>query len=135
MLAEQSPLCPEHGDVDAILQSGEYTDWRGREWFLGPLSDVWLNHAVTLREAGGRRWRTPDEMRLLIERETHRAGCPGLHKCNDHPVPRVWIAPARFKRRFRAEKRGITSRDWAFAKCATLAEALTAARSMAGGGA
>lgn len=88
-----NPLCPEHGDVDAILASGEYRDRKGRTWFRCETPCVhgggwWLPRWSRVNRLED--WHlTPDQMRTLIERDMHRAVCPGLRWCASHPAPHV----------------------------------------------
>lgn len=83
-----NPLCPEHGDPDAILASGRYTDRRGRRWHLcmhgSPLCGMW-------HQGHPSRGFTRAEMRTLIVRDLHRSECPGLRACFTHPVPHACI--------------------------------------------
>lgn len=77
--------------VDETLASGRYMDRRGRAWDYFDTRvdyDRW------------QRWESrgdedlilePDEMRLLIERDQHRAVCEGIAFCESHPVYRVVI--------------------------------------------
>ncbi|WP_172170988.1 hypothetical protein [Brevibacterium sp. CT2-23B] len=69
--------------VDEILASGRYTDRRGREW-----QHAWFGWWTP---RGGVEL-PPAQMRLLIERDQHRATCPGLWTCTDHPVPAVTLS-------------------------------------------
>lgn len=76
--------------IEEILATGRYTDRRGRDW--AELTTVWL-----LLDP----WRWPDkpkresmtvsEMRLLIERDMHRDECPGIRRCDSHPVHFVQV--------------------------------------------
>ena len=77
-----NPHCSEHGDVDAILASGEYRDRKGRTWQPLGVGGVWW-HSPSDRTL------TPDQMRFKIIRERHRGECPGLSACEGHPVPHV----------------------------------------------
>lgn len=74
--------------VDEILATGWYTDRQGREWHL-------CRHGgfVCMRWHNGHpsRGLEPGEMYLRIERDRHRAECPGLIDCTNHPVPSVTI--------------------------------------------
>ncbi|RBP66407.1 hypothetical protein DFO66_103354 [Brevibacterium sanguinis] len=82
------PTCPAHGDVDAILASGRYVDRRGVHWKALAAGQTWGR----VNESGfaiGGVMLTPDQMRLLIERDRHRDECPGLNRCWNHPVPKV----------------------------------------------
>lgn len=71
-------------DVDAILASGVYVDRRGSRW-------------ERTDQGGYTQWWSEDEwpciehadMRRLIERDLHRAECPGLDACGTHPVVTV----------------------------------------------
>ena len=76
-------------DIDKILASGSYTDRNGREW--SPWHDLTGGPSEWIRW-GDHRFEhplTPDQMRLKIERDLHRAVCPGLRRCQEHPVPHV----------------------------------------------
>ena len=83
------PDCPVHGYADAIMSAGRYVDRRGRRWHLCP-AKRW-KHAADIHPAFGVLYDTltPAQMRLMIERDQHRAVCPGLRDCDDHPVPNV----------------------------------------------
>ena len=80
-------------DVDAILASEEYRDRKGRTWFkcVTPCAHGggwWLASKGLTRRLED--WHlTPDQMRLKIIRERHRAVCPGLRACASHPAPHV----------------------------------------------
>lgn len=118
-------------DVDAILARGRYTDLKGRTWFK----------CVTLCAHGGGWWLaskgltrrledwhlTHDQMRTLIVRDQHRETCPGLRRCQEHPVPHVvyW----RLSRWFAVYDLPGGREETAY----TLAEAIDAARHMTGG--
>lgn len=81
-----NPLCPEHGDVDAILASGQYVDRRGRVWLGAGINGgvrYWCTFTVPRRVA------TEDQLRLRIVRDLHRSECPGLRWCASHPAPHV----------------------------------------------
>ncbi len=99
--AEPNPNCPVHGDVDAILKSGRYTDRRGRAWSYLPLTQKWFYPVFDHQGISWPAEKTPTtQMRLLIERDQHRDGCEGLKRCEAHPVPFVnayqMLKPVRF---------------------------------------
>lgn len=109
--------------VDEILETGWYTDRRGRTWRRLPLSGRWAGQVI---DHQGIHWAgqkiAPTQMRLLIERDQHRGECPGLYRCHFHPVPIVWRGPA--------------SGDWCVDYSSwhdTLPEAMDAARALAVG--
>lgn len=79
--------------VDDILASGRYRDRRGRVWEYCEVTDTWSViriDAVFGPEVDGPTI-GPRAMRLLITRDLHRAECPGLRRCVDHPVPHVVV--------------------------------------------
>lgn len=88
---EWDPSCSEHGEVARILASGSYTDRYGREWaefmFGRRIEWAWI-HDTGVRVSPIDR----TQMRLRIERDQHRATCPGLWTCTDHPVPAVTLS-------------------------------------------
>lgn len=104
-----------HGDPDAILASGSYTDRRGTWWGYMRGIDRWVDREVTTDL-------TPAQMRLKIVREQHRNRCEGLLDCDDHPVPRV----------YRARPFWIAGDSEGAAGHHTLAEAIAAAHQMTG---
>lgn len=112
--------CPVHGDIDEILESGRYTDRRGRKW----KNVTHLNVESWAAEPYGRPDILPAQMRLMIERDQHRGECRGLDSCTSHPVPHVLAGRAFWGRFYVYEggPRGIRS---------TLAEAMDAARALA----
>ena len=118
--------------VDEILATGKYTDRRGREWVRCPinccLNGGWFSYSA-MREAKRRSdWHPFEaEMRLLIERDQHRDVCPGIRKCNSHPVPRVFRYNAVWSK---LAAYGDFRRDYAYD---TLPEAMDAARALAVG--
>lgn len=79
-------------NIDEILRSGWYRDRRGRYWLQCQISDCafggWWGYGGPV-ETG--RHTTEDAIRLMIQREQHRAACSGLHLCSHHPMPRVLI--------------------------------------------
>ena len=75
--------------VDEILATGQYRDRRGREWKRGP-SFVCNRDWFYLNGIYKGGYANDTEMRLLIERDSHRDECPGLYNCMNHPVPIVW---------------------------------------------
>lgn len=77
------PTCPEHGNVDAILASGTYTDRRGRKWKRCTTIGCW--HKDPHPSPGT----APSDIRKIIERDQHRDVCRGLDSCILHPVPHV----------------------------------------------
>lgn len=93
------PTCPVHGDIHAILASGRYVDRRGRAWDRCPdicsLGGGWWSSG-TARPGKDQKlsdWHlTPDQMRLVIERDQHRTDCPGVRYCVTHPVPILWCS-------------------------------------------
>ena len=115
LLAEPTETCPVHGDPDAILASGSYTDRRGTWWGYMRGIDRWVDREVTTDL-------TPAQMRLKIVREQHRNRCEGLLDCDDHPVPRV----------YRARPFWIAGDSEGAAGHRTLAEAIAAAHQMTG---
>lgn len=79
--------------VDEILASGRYTDRRGRRFgrIASPSTyrGEWLQWWPEIRPYPDEVL-SPDQMRLLIERDMHRDVCPGLQGCHlEHPSPRV----------------------------------------------
>lgn len=79
--------------VDEILAQREYRDRCGREWNL---TDYWVDRATfdyVQMWLSPDRVATPDQMRLLIERDMHRDECEGLDRCYRHPV---WIVSQGF---------------------------------------
>lgn len=83
------PDCPVHGYADAIMTLGEYVDRRWRIWRRNRVG-VW-SHMKDFHPTYGPVYdRIGDaQMRLLIRRDQHRAVCPGLRECQNHPVPHV----------------------------------------------
>lgn len=73
--------------VDEILHGGEYTDRRGRRWTRSH-----FNNWTAPRPPQVSALADESQMRLLIERDQHRATCPGLWDCADHPVPAVTLS-------------------------------------------
>lgn len=109
-------------DIDAILASGQYVDRRGRVWLGAGINGgvrYWCTFTVPRRVA------TEDQLRLRIVREKHRATCPGLRRCHDHPVPHVLTWG-----RFGSDVYGAGENFGAYR--VSLAEALDAARRMTG---
>ncbi|GAB3042062.1 hypothetical protein [Sediminivirga luteola] len=111
--------------VDDILASGRYRDRQGRVW----AAVGYFRHHVTYWMCVGdiRLRLTPDQMRLVIERDRHRAECVGLRGCPRHPVPLVVVA-AGASWAHPSIPKGRTS---AYIRCATLPEAMDAAVQMA----
>lgn len=112
--------CDVHGDVDALMAWGEYVDRRGVEWrrceCVAPACGMWHDGHPSSGVA-------PAQMRLRIVREQHREVCPGLHDCDDHPVPHVVRWPKRFEAFHAREDFGSTH--------PTFAEAIDAAQQLA----
>jgi hypothetical protein len=104
-----------------------YVDRRGRRWeFVETLND-WSTPAI---DHDGVQWgylyRTPGEMKRLIEREVHRAECPGLWTCGGHPGP--YVVTLRVPRGFLASGAGCWRGEWH----PTFAAAIAAAHNMTG---
>ncbi len=117
--------------IDDIMHGGEYIDLRGRRW-CNLVELKWdADAAVTrttkigwCRMRGLTKYDPPiaeAQMRLLIERDLHRATCPGLWTCENHPVPTVTLSRM-FKPRIYVDD---------FGALITLAQAMDAARDMA----
>ena len=74
--------------VDEILATGQYTDRRGRGWFVvgqdSNLGPAWVYNEEPF---GVQALIGTHQMRLLIERDQHE--CIGLRLCRSHPVPNV----------------------------------------------
>jgi len=116
-------------DVDAILRSGTWADRLGHTWEKC-LPACWLGGGWWSADSTpGRRedWHlTPDQMRLRIVRDLHRAECPGLAKCEDHPVP--YVVTFRLPCEFRARSAGGGRSEWR----STFEAAIAAAHNMTG---
>ena len=78
--------------VDEILAAGQYTDRRGREWFVvGQDSDLGPAWIYNEEPFGAQALIGTHQMRLLIERDQHRDECGELPWCDKHPVPVVIV--------------------------------------------
>lgn len=114
------------GDVDAIMQHGEYTDRRGRVWFAG--AHYWHRGGTPFAL-------TPDEMRRKATRELHRAQCPGVAACPDHPVPAVFAGGPGARGGFGPWIRRLPGSAWArISTHSAFGDAIAAARNMIRGG-
>lgn len=105
--------------IDDILASGRYVDRQGRLWYHDKETDTW----ACIREDGGLMSVgpviDPPDMRLKVTRDLHRAECPGLKDCIEHPVPHVVADEDRW--------RAYSSRRGPYVHQRTLSEALDAA--------
>lgn len=117
--------------VDEILETGRYTDRRGRSWRPN-LGDNWVHFRG--RKPRGELFYdvlTDPEMRLLIERDQHRDECPRVGVCRNHPVPRVTFCDVGGFDVWAAGE--LTKAEFARPCIATRAEAMDAARALAVG--
>ena len=91
------------GMMEATIQEafslGQYTDKRKRQWSRVDDDHLWVSSSSD-------KSLTDEFMELLITRDLHRAECPGLYNCSDHPVPFVWNS--RFSHNFRISNAGYT---------------------------
>ena len=80
--------------VDEILATGQYADKRGREWRHIHGDGRWFHEPDGMWFKDGKKvikMVHAPQMRLLIERDQHRAVCEGIAFCESHPVYRVVI--------------------------------------------
>lgn len=114
--------CDVHGDVDALMEWGEYVDRRGGVWQHVQIMSEWV--LPVMGWANGSRYLNPAQMRRRIVRERHRAECPGLAQCEPHPFPMIWRA---------AKGRWWHGTGWSVNEYPTFAEAIDAAQQLAKG--